>query len=167
DEVRSGNAGQYAVFAPVTQDQLATIEQARDTHHKGLRFHYFNSEKILIVKIMLGPVEELASKPFGSRLDVKITGMGLLDGIGRMDATTYQRKGSQKEADCSWKPWLFSPLKTDWPTVVIECEVSQSLGRLKADAGWWLENSMGQVKMVLLVSFSETKREIHIEQWKM
>ncbi|RPA92344.1 hypothetical protein L873DRAFT_1817762, partial [Choiromyces venosus 120613-1] len=36
-----------------------------------------------------------------------------------------------------------------------------------ADAGWWLENSMGQVKMVLLVSFSETKREIHIEQWEM
>ncbi|RPA90369.1 hypothetical protein L873DRAFT_1821230, partial [Choiromyces venosus 120613-1] len=36
-----------------------------------------------------------------------------------------------------------------------------------ADAGWWLENSVGQVKMVLLISFSETKREIHIEQWEM
>ena len=116
---------------------------------------------------MAGPVQELASKGFGSRLDVKIAGMGLLDDIGRMDATTYRANGSQKEADCSWKPGYFCPLKTDWPSVVIECGVSQSRDRLEVDAHWWLENSDGQVKMVLVISFSRTKREIHFQQWEM
>jgi len=133
-ELLSGNAGQYAIFAPVTQDQLAAIERIRYTRHKGLRFHYFNSEETLIVKIMAGPVQELSSKGFGSRLDVKIAEMGLLDDIGRMDATTYQANGSQREAHCAWKPWSFRPLETDWPTVVIECRVSQSRDRLEVDA---------------------------------
>ena len=166
-ELRSGNAGQYAIFSPVTQDQLAAIERIRDTHHKGLRFNYFNSVETLIVKIMAAPVQELASKGFGSRLDVKIARMEQLDNIGWMDATTYRANGSQKEADCSWKPGYFRPLKTDWPTVVIECGVSKSRDRLEVDAHWWLENTDGQVKMVLVISFSKTKREIHFQQWEM
>jgi len=34
DQLRSGNAGQYAVFSQVTQAELANIERFRDTHCK-------------------------------------------------------------------------------------------------------------------------------------
>ncbi|PUU72475.1 hypothetical protein B9Z19DRAFT_666532 [Tuber borchii] len=116
---------------------------------------------------MAGPVQALASKGFGTRLDMKIAGMGLIDDIGRVDSATYRANGSQNEADCAWKPRSCRPLKTDWPTVIIECGVSQSRDRLEVDAHWWFENSGGQVKMVLVISFSETKREIHVQQWEM
>lgn len=93
--------------------------------------------------------------------------MGLRYHIARTDATTFEGNGSKKEADCSWKPGVFRPLKTDWPTMVLECGVEESLERLKADAHWWFEHSGGEVKIVLVISFSKTKKVIHFQQWEM
>ena len=82
-KLRSGKAGQYPVFAPVAEDQLAEIERIRHTHHKGVRFHYFNREETLIVKIFASPFQAVASKGFGRMLDVKIGGMGSVrNGLG-------------------------------------------------------------------------------------
>jgi len=36
-----------------------------------------------------------------------------------------------------------------------------------ADAHWWLENSGRQVKIVLVISFSVSKKEIHLQQWEL
>ena len=132
------NASQYAVFAPVTQDQLAAIERIRKTRLRGHRFQYFNREETLIVELFAGRFQVLASKGFGGVLDMKIAGMGLFEHIGRMESTTYQGNGSQKEADCAWIPWKSCRLETAWPTLVIECGVSKSRDRLAADAHWWL-----------------------------
>ena len=164
----SGKASQqYAIFAPMTQDQFATIDRIRRIHLKGHRFHYFNHEETLIVKLMAGPVQEMTSKGFGSRLDIKIAEMGLFEDIYRMGSTSFKGNGSQREADCSWKPRKSRPLGTDWPTLVIDCGVSQSRDRLAADAHWWFENSGGQVKIVLLISYSVSKKEIRLQQWEL
>jgi len=163
----SGKAGQYAVFSPVTQDQLTAIERIRRDRYKGLRFHYFSSEETLIVKIIAGVVHEIASNEFANMLDGEIRDMGLRYHIAKMGATTYQGNGSTKEADCSWKPAVFRPFLTDWPTMVLECGVEKSLERLEADAHWWFEHSGGEVKIVLGISFSKTKKEIHFQQWEM
>ncbi|PUU74197.1 hypothetical protein B9Z19DRAFT_1068402 [Tuber borchii] len=56
-KLRSDKAGQYLVFAPVTQDQLVMIERIRHAHYNGVRLHYFNREETLIVKIFAGPVQ--------------------------------------------------------------------------------------------------------------
>ena len=163
----SGKASQqYAVFAPMTQDQFATIDRIRPARLKGHRFHYFNREETLIVKLMAGPVQEMTSKGFGSRLDFKIAEMGLFEDIYQMGSTTFKGNGSQKEADCTWRPWKSRPLGTDWPTLVLECGVSQSRDRLAADAHWWFENSGGQVKIVLLILYSVSKKEIRFQQWE-
>jgi len=166
-KLRSGKAGQYLVFAPVTQDQFVAIECTRHSHRKGVRSHYFSREETLIVKIFAGPVQALVGSGFGTRLDVKIGSMGLHSYICRMDGATYEGNGSQKQANIAWQPW--SPLHgaADWPSVVIECGVSQSRDRLEVDANWWFENSGGQVKIVFLLSFSEEKQEIHFQQWEL
>ena len=146
----------------MTQAHLVVIDRIRETRFKGHRFLYFDREETLIVKQMSGLVQEVASKGFGVWLDGKIAGMGLFKDIGRTESATYKGNGSQKEADCSWKPWKSRPLRTDWPTLIIECGVSKSRDRLVADAHWWLENSGGQVKIVLVISFSVSKKEIHL-----
>ncbi|PUU72518.1 hypothetical protein B9Z19DRAFT_660284 [Tuber borchii] len=166
-KLRSGNASQYLVFTLVTQDQFVAIERMRQNHHKGIRFHYFNREETLIVKIFAGPVQALVGCGFGTRLDIKIGGMGLVNYIFRTDTATHKGNGSQKQANIAWTPWSPHHGIADWPTVVIECGVSQSRDRLEVDANWWFENSGGKVKIVFLISFSQEKKEIHFQQWEL
>ncbi|CUS07903.1 unnamed protein product [Tuber aestivum] len=166
-KLRSGKAGQYLVFAPVMQDQLEVIKRIRHSHQKGVRFHYFNREETLIVKIFAGAVQAMVGSGFGTRLDVKIGSMGLLSYTCRMDAAIYEGNGSQKQANIAWEPWSPRHGAADWPTVVIECGVSQSRDRLEVEANWWFENSGGQVKIVFLISFSEKRKEIHFQQWEL
>ena len=166
DQLRSGDAGQYAVFSQVTQDELANIECFRNIHYKSLRFLYYEYEQTLIVKIMLSAVHELACTAFEAALIVKLAEMGLYTQLGNVRSATFQGILSRKEVDSAFKPPLSRPNKTDWPTLVIECGVSESIACLRIDSAWWLENSGGQVKTVLLFSVSESKRKIHIEQWE-
>jgi len=167
DQLRSGNAGQYAVFSPVTQDQLANIDLFRDTHYKSLRFLYYENEETLIVKIMPSIAPELACTQFELKLVLKLAEMGLQDELLNIRSTTIQGIQCRKEADSAFQPWSSRPYKTDWPTLVIECGVSESINRLRGDSNWWFTNSAAQVKTVLLFSVSEKKRKIHIEQWEM
>ena len=167
DKLCSGKTSQqYAVFAPVTQDHLVVIDRIRENRFKGHHFLYFDREETLIVKLMAGQAQAFAGQGFGGRLDTKIAEMGLFEDIGRTESATFKGNGSQKEADCSWKPYNTRPLISDWPTLIIECGISQSRGRLVADAHWWLENSGGQVKIVLVISFSQSKKEIRLQQWE-
>ncbi len=58
------------------------------------------------------------------------------------------------------------PNRADFPTLVFEAGVSESLPRLRNDAKWWLSNSGGQVKIVLIISIQEGTRTIEIEKWE-
>ncbi|PWW77762.1 hypothetical protein C7212DRAFT_292732 [Tuber magnatum] len=167
DELRSGNlsAGQYAIFAPVTQDQLTNLERIRDACHKSLRFLYLNEAETLIVKIMPGLAHELATREFADTVKEKIRVMGLRREVGDAGGTTYRTAQSAKEADSALKPDARS-LEMDWPTVVYECGVSESLRRLRIDSSWWLANSSHDVKIVLLISVNKPQQRIHLEQWE-
>jgi len=166
DQLRSGNAGQYAVFSQVQQDKLANIEQFRNTHYKSLRFLYYESEQILVVKIMPGEEHEVAVAHFEIALALKLTEMGVLKELRFLRSTVRQGICNRKEPDSSFRPRLARPSRADWSTLVIECGVSQSLKRLRAVCNWWFENSRGQVKTVLLFAINLKTRKIHIEQWE-
>src|SRR3954447_26939712 len=63
------------------------------------------------------------------------------------------------------------PRGTDWPTIVFESrwsEWSESLTRLRQDARIWLEDSGGNVKIVLLCSIGRGARAgtMIIERWE-
>ncbi|RPA92418.1 hypothetical protein L873DRAFT_1709892, partial [Choiromyces venosus 120613-1] len=157
--------GQYMVFSPVTQDKLTAIGHLRDTHHKGLRFLYLNHEQALIAKIMLGELHELFHREFAYMCREKAAMMGLGHELRDVGGRTFQGISSRKEPDTPFKP-SSRPLESNWPTVVIECGVSESLRHLKVDSRWWLVNSLGEVKIVFLISISKPARRIHIEQWE-
>ena len=54
---------------------------------------------------------------------------------------------------------------TDWPQFVIEAGKSEALPRLQADSSWWIENSKGQVRMMLLLNIDTKKRTIRILEY--
>ncbi|KAG0638561.1 hypothetical protein HOY80DRAFT_1077603 [Tuber brumale] len=169
DKLHSGHAirytGQYMVVTQVAQHELANIEQIRNTHYKGLRFTYLNDTEDLIIKIMPSAVHEIACDEFAVFLWKKIIGMELDETLTTVRSTTFRGRSSSKEADAAFKP-VSHTLKTDWLTLVFECGVTESYTHLKADAHWWLENSSGSVKIVLLFLISESKKSIHLEQWE-
>ncbi|CUS06943.1 unnamed protein product, partial [Tuber aestivum] len=70
-----------------------------------------------------------------------------------------------KEADASFRPLRARPGHHQWPTVVHECGVSETARRLTVDGKWWINNSGGAVKIVLLVFVNEKAKTIRIEMW--
>ncbi|PUU76159.1 hypothetical protein B9Z19DRAFT_991424, partial [Tuber borchii] len=167
EQLPSGNAGQYAVFSKVTKHQFAKLDRFRDTHCKSLRFLYYENEETLIVKIMAGPAHEITCARFQGMMAFKLAEMGLYDELCDLRTTMYQGIACKKQPDCAFRPLSSRSHKTDWPTFVVECGVSQSIKGLRRDCIWWFENSAAQVKTVLLFAVSEKKKKIHIEQWEM
>ncbi|GIJ86344.1 hypothetical protein Asppvi_005231 [Aspergillus pseudoviridinutans] len=53
-----------------------------------------------------------------------------------------------------------------WPTLVIEAGVPASLPRLRHEARWWLRNSHGEVRMVLVLGIHRQRRTLIIEKWE-
>jgi len=83
-----------------------------------------------------------------------------------MGATTYRGTLGKKEADASLRPNRARPKETDWPSVILEGALSDTAQRLIVDGKWWIENSDGAVKMVLLFFVNVKAKTIRIEMWK-
>lgn len=73
---------------------------------------------------------------------------------------------SSKEADAAFRPRTTRPGFDDPPTLVIEAGDISSTGTLRVAAQWWLQNSGGAVKAVLLPELDCSKQAIAIELWK-
>jgi hypothetical protein len=82
--------------------------------------------------------------------------------------TKFQVRRASKEGDTAYKPLSIRPREVDWPTIVIEAGWSESLQKLRLDAGFWLEDSGGDVKIVLLISIGRRARAgtMIIEKWE-
>ncbi|PWW72032.1 hypothetical protein C7212DRAFT_287936 [Tuber magnatum] len=163
----SSNASEYVVFTQVAEDELAEIDDFRDTHRKALRFMYLNDQNTLIVKVMPGMIHESFGRGLMNAVWKKTIMMGVDEELITVGSTRFRGTGSQKEADEAVKPFASRPLEADWPTIIIECGISRSLNHLRMVARWWLQKSGGLVKIVLLISASKATRSIHIEQWEM
>ena len=159
------NGGQYVVFSSVGRKDFACVNRIRNDNYKGLRFLYLENEETLIVKTTFQALPGLVSVRLLDILRMKIVAMGLGDVLLNVGSMRFKGKHSSKEAHCGLKPSSFRPSKDGWPTLVFECGVSKSGIRLGADASWWLQNSQGEVKIVLVLKASEEDRKIELEQW--
>ena len=57
------------------------------------------------------------------------------------------------------------PEKSHWPTLVFEAGLSESLAKLRTNVEWWLHNSRGEVKIVIVISIRPAQKSIWIEKW--
>jgi hypothetical protein len=54
----------------------------------------------------------------------------------------------------------------DWPSFVIEVGVSESLAMLRRDAAFWISNSDGRTRIVIVLSVNQRDRRILVERWE-
>jgi hypothetical protein len=158
---------QYLVFRPVTEDDLAKIEDQRHTIGRGIRLTHCTDIDTLIIKVPT-PEHEAATCTFSYDFMDKVRQIGLTErrDFKAMGATTYRGTSTSKEADACFKPVAFRPNRLDWPTLVFEVGVSESLRKLRNDARWWLANSGGLVRIVLIFHINRGSRTILIKKWE-
>ncbi|SPO04780.1 uncharacterized protein DNG_07465 [Cephalotrichum gorgonifer] len=73
--------------------------------------------------------------------------------------------GDLGEGDSSGGPAPQREGDLDWPTLVIEAGVSETLSELRGDMRWWFGASDHQVKIVLLAKLIQTERTVILEKW--
>ncbi|RMZ81791.1 hypothetical protein DV738_g2048, partial [Chaetothyriales sp. CBS 135597] len=168
EEASKASPSPYLILKSVKTTDLAKIERARENGQtqRSLRLAWFEDLDLLIVKVPTMQHEWVYGQLM-KRLLIMAGTMGLEEEICYLGATKYQgRRNIAKEADCAFKPLSRRPRPLDWPTLVIEAGWSESRSRLRVDARIWLENSGGEVKIVLLISPSRAARSIIIEKWE-
>lgn len=161
-------AKQFVVFRGVTEKMLAHIDNERRDIGGNMRFHYDSNCEELIVKLMPTFQHESAHCVFSHELTYRARNMGLpWSSLFPCGATKYCGRSnmSSKEGDSGLKPLQFRPSPSDWPTIVFESGFSESLPRLRVDAAWWLMESGGHVKIVVIISVQLTENKIVIEKW--
>jgi hypothetical protein len=168
DRLQKGDTDQqYLAFKPVTVDDLAKIDRARGSIGKHIRLAHYADIGLLIVKIPTAQ-HESAHGNLGNRLISKAVRMGIPDAeLHYVGATRFHARKSSKEGDSSYRPYSLRPNSTDWPTIVIESGVSESLRHLKDDADWWLTKSGGAVNIVIIISVNRAQSTLQIEKWEL
>jgi hypothetical protein len=81
-------------------------------------------------------------------------------------ASRYEVPGVRsKEGDQGFKP-RSRMSSSDWPSLMIEVGVSESINILRYDACWWLLNSGGHTNIVVIISIRRSDRSIVIGRWE-
>jgi hypothetical protein len=169
ENLEASEASPYLIFRGVTTNDLLQIECARENGKidRGVRLTHYVDWDILILKVPTAK-HEIAHGHFGQKLTLRAGAMGLEDDFIYLGATKFQVRRASKEGDTSYKPRSMRPREADWPTIVIEAGWSESIRKLRLDAGFWLEDSGGDVKIVLLISICRRRgaRRMVIEKWE-
>jgi hypothetical protein len=170
DKLQKGDSDQqYLVFSRVSVDDLAKIDSARNSIGKGTRMTHYTDTNLLIVKLPTAE-HESAHTNLAKEVVIALTVMGprlASYECHSVGATTYRVRGSSKEADSAYRPRSFRPNKTDWPTIVFESGLSESLRQLRVDVDWWFRKSSGAVKIVVIISIKRAPQTLQIEKWEL
>ena len=127
---------------------------------KSTKMMYNYETRSLILKLADGAHEALKAN-IRTALTLALYNTGLNWLIIPTGSKRVRGGSCFKEPDESWVPRSHLPGRDmKWPTVVMEVGVSESIEKLKSDAVWWLANSVGQVKLVVIVSINQTSPEI-------
>lgn len=158
---------QFLVFAHVPKEVFDILDVKNpDIPSARLSYDYETNE--LIARLSPCLIHEMPHRAF---ITDYVRGRFLAMGIPKREIvdvgeTGYSTKNSKKQPDSGLKPRSKRPEGSDWPTLVIECGNSESLNQLRRDACWWLENSGGAVRIVILICIGKDSRII-LEKWKL
>jgi hypothetical protein len=168
DKLQKGDSNQqYLIFTRVSVDVLAKIDRARNSIGKHIRMAHYTDRDLLIVKLPSAE-HEAAHGNLVKRLDRQLERMGVPpDEFYFVGSTRLYGRNSSKEGDSAYRPLSLRPHKADWPTIVFESGFSESLRHLRFDAGWWLKESRGEVKIVIIISIKRAQSMIRIETWEL
>ncbi|KAL7275441.1 hypothetical protein RUND412_001613 [Rhizina undulata] len=162
-----GDATVQVLVTGVTEERVDAA--IRSLPHRLMRVWYEQDANAAIIRFMPSPihntttpefyhyiinrVQQILGHDFFSMCLVgtsrfHVPGKGNKEGDGGMKCAT--RKGS-----------------TTWPNLMIEVGYSETLPQLQMNAKWWLINSQGLTRMVILINVTAHPNSLHFEVWKL
>lgn len=126
------------------------------------RAEYSPSLQLLILKMLSNP-HETAARSFETSLMEVASRMGVCRRILQCGATHYDGRDRTKEADVSFKPFLYS--SRQWPTMAVEVGWSETRAKLEKAIIWWIQNSHGDVKQGITIDIKRGSGNIEIISW--
>jgi len=170
--INSGTAEEYFLyFHGVTHDHLPELD--REFFQSQLRctvlFTTENSLQALICRILPGGRHRTFILNLWMKIMFKIAAIpGHSDESIRSFGGTRFKSGDlrSKEAHEALGPET-RVARDIWPSVVFEVGYSEALEFLRLDAEWWLINSAGAIRFVILVQLMTGPSAMHIECWAM
>ena len=167
DAFLSGAGKQYLAFGDVQESSMRPIERGRNRSElPAFRILYDAAEEVLITKLMPGVPHELAAEVFSRMFDRRLVSLGVGDTLDPVGSARFGAPGGRsKEPDKAFRPST-RVLETDWPSFVIEVGVSESLSQLGTDAHFWLNQSGGKTRIVILLAVKKATRVMKIERWE-
>jgi hypothetical protein len=121
---------------------------------------YFPDSQILIFTMPSCPHERLV-RVIGHVWREKISRMNCVEELADIGGPTARLQNLMKEPDGSW-----GPAAVDYPTCVLEVEVSESFRQLDHDAHRWIENELSRVTQVVIVKIYPCRHEIIFAIWR-
>ena len=117
---------------------------------------------------MPGPEHEALGGTLFREIERKIEGIpGHVYAFSPVGSTRFEGTIDDhgKEADFALRP-ATRVERTSWPSLVIEVGYSERLDDLHSDASWWLRNSQGRTRFVIVAKISRDPFTLRIECWK-
>ena len=174
----SGSADEYFLyFHGVTHGHLRQIYREFSMSKLGctVRFTTENSLGALICRILPGWRHLLLTYTLSMKIEFKVSAIpghtcDSIDSFGgmRFDIRNIRSKEGHMAfvpaTRCKRDAW---PSNDAWPSMMLEVGYSEALDFLRLDAKWWLINSAGKTRFVMIVQLMTNPFAIHIECWAM
>ena len=170
--IDSESAEEYVIyFHGISDREYDTIDETlREAQlQSSVRFTFENALDAAILRIMPRSEHHRVGINLFMELSGKIAsipnhGRRSVHGFG---ATRLQiPRVRSKEGDQSLGPATRVGWDA-WPSVMMELGYSEGLDFLRLDAKWWLINSGGKIRFVIIVQIMTNPLGLHIECWKM
>ena len=132
---------------------------------EGRIFYDFQTQDLVVKLMPIATLENAHTSLISGILD-KLIALGVSsDDICMLGATTKKGDLAARQGDSSFKS-IPDCRESDCATLMVECGLSQSLPDVRAAANWWLANTQGQVRAVIVLSIDLQNKCVFVEIWK-
>ncbi|GIK05321.1 hypothetical protein Aspvir_009428 [Aspergillus viridinutans] len=161
------DGNQWILVLGLTKEAIERLDNDKECLG-GVDFRFEWEGSTGLIKVIPGFTHEHLINDFTSKVTSDLQNMGIPYWERRWIGTTTYKPGNNrgKQADQGFTPPSRQGAQGQtrgWPTLVVEVGVSESMAKLRSDAKFWLNNSNGQTRIIVLVSAKRGR--VTFEKW--
>lgn len=165
-----GDGNQFILVLGLTEKARIDLD-SEERALNGIPYRFMLDNTAGIIKVLTSE-HDAVTRDIIRQIDRLCVAMGIDDPVHELSSggntTRLLCAGSKsKQPDgCVFPKSRLQRDRESWPTMVIESGVVASLPRLCDEARWWLRNSQGEVRIVLVIGTHRQRRKLVIEKWE-
>lgn len=160
------DGNQWILVLELTKDAIERLDNDKECLG-GVDFRFEWEGATGLIKVIPSATHDSLINDFTLKVGSDLQNMGIHWTDRRwIGTTTYRQANKGRQGDQAFTPPSRQVAKGEtqgWPTLVLEVGVSESMAKLRSSAKFWLNNSDGQTRFVILVSASRAR--VTFEKW--